>query len=77
VLKHVLIELAQANAARRDWFRELQEADSRGLKGIGRKQFEEKAAVGMEKAEAIQREVDKMLRAENLLTGEEGMTCDL
>jgi hypothetical protein len=77
VIDQAMVELAQANSARRDWARELNEADSRGLKGIGRKQFEEKAALAMQKAEALQLVIDKLLQAENLLCGEERMTCDV
>jgi hypothetical protein len=71
----IQVELAKVDQHRRAWFRTLQECDNRGLKGIGRKHFEEEAACALQKAEALQLVVDKMLRTENLLTEEGGMTC--
>lgn len=77
LVDQIMLELTKANTARRAYARTLQEADSRGLKGVGRQQFEQEAAFALQKAETLQLVIDKMLRSENLLSGEEGMTCDV
>jgi hypothetical protein len=71
----VQVILTKADVARRARFRTLKEADDRGLKGVGRRQFEEQAQLHMADADKAQVEADKLLRKENLLGQEEEMTC--
>jgi hypothetical protein len=74
-IDQALVELGKADVARRAWARTLKEADDRGLKGVGRQQFETEAAFSMQKAECLQLAVDKILCNENLLKEGEGMVC--
>lgn len=76
MIQQAIVKLAGVNTARRAWAKKLHEIDQ-GLKGKAKQDALTEVYRLVNEAETIQREVDAMLREENLLTREEAMRCEV